>query len=92
MNCTEEQLKTIEADAFVAMTPSEIARDIGVPAEEFKEELQKTESPVALSYKSGQIKAVRLAKEQIMEQAKIGNPTALEQFLHNITDMMDDEQ
>ena len=91
MNCTEELLKTIEEDAFLAMTPSEIARHTGLPADELKEELRKTDSRIAESYRTGQIKAVKLAKEQIKEQAKIGNPTALEQYIHNITDMIDDE-
>ena len=91
MNCTEALLKNMEEAAFLARTPSEIARHTGLPADEFKEELRKMESRIAESYRTGQIKAVKLAKEQIKEQAKIGNPTALEQYIHNITDMIDDE-
>ena len=91
MTTTEDRLKTIEEDAFIAMTPSEIAWDIGMKVEEFKAALCDEKSDINNAYRTGQVKAVKLAKDQIKEQAKIGNPTALEQFLHNITDMIGDE-
>ena len=91
MNCTEELLKTIEEDAFCAMTPSEIARHIKVDADVFKAELMKESSPLASSYRCGQVKAIKLAKQQIQEQAKVGNPPALEMFMRNLTEMMEDE-
>ena len=75
MKCTEEQLKTIEEDAFDAMTATEIACHLGV----------------AIAYRKGKAAAVKMAKEQVKNQAKIGNPDSLRQYLLNINDMADDE-
>lgn len=91
MKCTEEQLKTIEEDAFDAMTATEIACHLGVPVDEFREELRSVESEVAIAYRKGKAAAVKMAKEQVKNQAKIGNPDSLRQYLLNINDMADDE-
>lgn len=91
MKCTEEQLMTIEEDAFVAMTAKEIARHIGMPAEEFRNELWDEGSEVHVAYHRGKAAAIRMSKEQVQKQAKIGNPESLKQYLANINDMADDE-
>lgn len=73
------------------MSPTEIALMLSVRPEVFKEEIHKDSSPAAQSYQLGKLSAIKTAKEQIALQTKAGNPVAIEQYLKNITDMLDDE-
>ena len=91
MKYTESQLEDIKKLASIFVAPSIIADVLGVDANELKEDLACRSSAASIAYRQGKAASIVALRNQEMQLARVGSPTAVENVGAALLKMEEDE-
>lgn len=91
MTLDPKQIELVEHYASIYLPISDMAVLMDVPADELREAIRDTKTPVSQAYRKGKAVSRLKLHEQEMTLAQVGSPLAIENAHRNLLDMEDDE-